>query len=162
MASLVIPCLCAYHNYFADFSTTASVATTIILSTVTQDAQPITASDSVLPQSIIITIAVLGGVLVLIFIVIACSIVICCVLYSKIRKVFANQVPSPLSASTNGHLQNDQLVDNPSCNVGDNDLQLVPNQSYNQVPNLINDSQLVNNPAYNSNGQEDPYYSVIH
>ena len=79
------------------------------------------------------------------------------------KKTSASQVSGPPSASTNGHLQNGQLMDNPSynVNVGDNDLPLANNRSYNQVPNLINDSQLVNNPAYISTSREDPYYSVI-
>ena len=79
------------------------------------------------------------------------------------KKTSASQVSGPPSASTNGHLQNGQLMDNPSynINVGDNDLPLANNRSYNQVPNLINDSQLVNNPAYISTSREDPYYSVI-
>ena len=195
-----------------------------------QDTQPVTTSESVivtlLPQSTITAIAVSGGVLVLIMFTVIASIVICCVLYNKKRKMSANQ--GPPSASVNGQLWNNQLVDNPSYNIGDNDLQLVSNQSYNysdnyinqrelsgnqgqlstsvnghqlsnrlvnnpsynigeyglelvsnqsyhcdnpmlmrnqaynQVQNPINGSQLVINPAYNSNDQEDPYYSVIH
>ena len=217
---------------FAGFGITtagASVATTTMLMPSTQDTPPITTADSVivtvLSQSIIIVVAVLGGVLVLIVFIVIASIVICCVLYNNKRKMSAIQ--GPPSASVNGHLWNGQLVDNPSYNTSNNDLQLVSNQSYNysdnyinqrelsgnpgrpsaslnghqlndqlvnnpsynigdyglelvsnqsyhcdnpilvrnqadnQAQNLVNDSQLVNNPAYNSNDQEDPYYSVI-
>lgn len=214
---------------FAGFGITtaeASVTTTTMLMPSTQDIPPITTADSVtvtvLSQSIIIIVAVLGGVLVLIVFIVIVSIVICCILCNNRRKMSANQ--GPPSTSINRHLWNGQLVDNPSYNISDNDLQLVSNQSYLYSDNyinlrelsgnpgrpsaslnghqlndqLVNDpsynvgdyglelvrnqsyhcdnpmlvrnqaynqaqnhSQLVNNPAYNSNDQEDPYYSVI-
>ena len=139
---------------FADFSVmTAEASVAISTSIAIQGTQPTTS------MLTIIAIAVSGGVVVLIFIVTACGIAICCILYSKMRKMSANQVSGPPSASTN-----EQFVDNPSYNVVDNDLQLVSNQSYNQAPNLglISDSQLINNPACYSNNEEDPYYSVVH
>ena len=133
---------------------TMEVSVGATTSIATQDTQPTAMSVAMLT---IIAIAVFGGVVVLIFIMTVSGIVICCVLYRKMREISANQpqVSGPLPAS--------QLVDNPSYNVGDNDLQLMSNQSYNQVLNFINDSELVNNPAYNnSNDLEDPYYSVVH
>ena len=92
--------------------TSLATSTSIIA---TQDTQPTAMSVAMLT---IIAIAVSGGVVVLIFIVTVCGIAICCVLYSKMRKMSANRIISgPPPASTNELLS----VDNPSYNVSDSD-----------------------------------------
>lgn len=95
------------------------------------------------------------------------------------REMSRNRGPPPSVLSTaNGLQSNDQLVNNPSYNISDHDLELVNNQAYHcenpmlmrnqaynraHAQNLINSGpQLVTSPASSSNGQEDPYYSVIH
>lgn len=75
----------------------------------------------------------------------------------------ADQGPPP--ASRNGQLWNDQLMNNPSYNISDNDngLQLMSNQSYNysdinqrdlsgnpgQTSTSVSVNRLMNNPSYN-------------
>lgn len=100
-------------------------------STSAQDTQP-TSVAPILPLSTIIAIAVSGGVLVLIVFIVIVSLVICCVLHNRTKKL--------------------------SMNSSHNPDQLVRNQAYNSS----NASELVGNPAYNYNSQDDPYYSVIH
>ena len=105
----------------------------------------------ILPQSIIIAIAVSGSVLTLAIAMVIIAILMCCLLCSRKRKTTAIQ--GPAVGNGNGQTQ-ENLVNNPAYNVENTNDWLVNNPAYNS-------NQLTHNPAYDCSGDTEPYYTVI-
>ena len=150
-------CLFSCFSVDLDFASTTTTETNTTDATIDTTTRTQAAPDSInpFPQSAIIAIAVSGGVVILAAVIVLITCLICCLLY-KSRSTKAGTRQDDLSR--NQWQNSGALVNNPSYNYNDGISRdrLAANPAYNQ-----GHVQLMDNSAYNANGGDDPYYSVI-